>query len=365
MKPSWTTFIIGVLLAATAAFAVDIQLSVTRKTPLKGKLEDRVIFGLLKEMTCDSGGNIFSPSNRKYGSAINAIVRFPHDASSFTDFSIDSDDGVNGGTITDFDLEPSGELFALVRQVLKYSDVQEPIEFGKSFLIHYAQSGEIQSRLELKLDTNNFVPTGIAMLQGGEILVVGRHTENHKTVVISEVLFQNGNLKARFALNPEGTKSSKTGTIASPRVVEPTAIKANGFVYVLRGTTTEPIRVLSETGQLLRTIQLKPADVEFDSPKILGNELIVSEHQPRSDSSYGAVELGQPRPATLPIFSLETGEIVDRYLWHHEGGRGLACVTPRSLTFIGQDVSRDATNWAIFEAVPAGARTTKPSATGR
>jgi len=240
MKRRWMAILAGLLLAATA-LAVDIQLTVTRKTPLRGELEDRVTFGLLKEMTCDSRGNIFSPSNRKYGSAINAIVRFPQDAGSLTVFSIDSDDGLDGGTITDFDLEPSGGLFVLARQVLQYSDVTVPIEFGRTLLIHYDQSGTIRSRLELKLDTNDFTPTGVAMLPGDEALVVGRHSNDHKTFVISEVFLRNGNLKTRFAFKPEGTKSSKTGTIASPRVVEPTAIRANGLIYVLRGTTTEPV----------------------------------------------------------------------------------------------------------------------------
>jgi hypothetical protein len=352
MKSPRITILAGLLLPVAAALAVDLQLTVTRKTPLKGELEDRVTFGLLKEMTCDSSGNIFTPSNRKYGSAINAIVRFPRDASSFTDFPIDSDDGVDGGTITDFDLESSGELFALVRQVLKYSDVEVPIEFGKSFLIHYDQAGKIRSRLELKLDTNNFEPTGIAMLQGGEILVVGRRVENHKTFLICEVFLQTGNLKTRFALNPEGTRSSKTGTVLSPRVIEPLAIRANGFVYVLRGTTIEPVYVLSETGQLLKTIHLKLTEMEFDSPKILGNELIVRDH------------LRQPPQSTLSVFSLETGEVVDRYFWQHNGAAGLACATPPSLTFIGQDVSHEDIGWAIFETLPGGTSRTKPSATG-
>jgi hypothetical protein len=340
MKPSWTALFVGVLLAATAS-AVDIQLGVTRKTPLKGELEDRVTFGLLKEMTCDSGGNLFSPSNRKYGDAINAIVRFPLDASSFTDFSIDSDDGVDGGTITDFDLEPSGELFVFARQVLKYSKVIAPVKFGKNFLLHYDQSGKILSRLELKLDAKTFEPTGIAMLQGGEIFVVGRHRDHVKTYVIAEILSSDGNLQSRFTLNPNGTKTSREKTALSPRVFHPTAVKANGLVYVLRGTTTEPIYVFSQTGRLLRIIQLKPTDLEFDSPKILGNELIVRDHLRKHPQS------------TLSVFSLETGEVVDRYFWQHDGAAGLACAAPNSLTFIGQDVSREEFGWAIFETVPS------------
>jgi hypothetical protein len=190
-------------------------------------------------------------------------MRFPHDASSFTDSSIDSDDGVDGGTITDFELEPSGEIFVLARQVLKYSKVVAPVEFGRNFLLRYDQSGKILSRLELKLDAKDFEPTGIAMLQGGEIFVVGKHREHEKTYVVAEILFSNGHLQSRFTLNPNGTKTSKEKTVLSSRVFHPAAVKANGLVYVMRETTTERIYVFSQTGRLLRTIQLKPTDLEF------------------------------------------------------------------------------------------------------
>jgi hypothetical protein len=260
---------------------------------------------------------------------------------------------LDGGTITDFELEASGELFVFARQVLKYSDVEVPVEFGKSFLIHYGQGGKILSRLELKLDTSNFEPTGIAMLQGGEVLVVGRHGEHEKTYLIAEILSSDGNLQGRYTLNPNGTKTSKNKTVLSPRVFQPTAVKANGLVYILRGTTTEPVYVLSQTGHLLRTIQLKPTDMEFDSPKILENELIVRDH------------LRQSPQSTLSVFSLQTGEVVDRYFWQHNGAAGLACAASHSLTFIGQDVSHEDIGWAIFETGPGPISTTKPSATGR
>ena len=63
MKRSYIVVMVAALLAAVT-LAVDLQLTVTRKTRLKGQLEDLVVFGLLKEMTCDSNGNIFSPSTR-------------------------------------------------------------------------------------------------------------------------------------------------------------------------------------------------------------------------------------------------------------------------------------------------------------
>ena len=352
MKRSCLAMLVATLLAA-AAYPVDMQLTVTKTTPLKGELEDLVTFGLLKEMTCDSNGNIFSPSNRKYGSALNSVVRFPHDASSFAKFSIDSVPGLERGTITDFELEPGGDLFVLARQVLKYSDVEEPLKFGKTLLIRYDQNGRVLSRLELKLNTTDFSPTGIAMLRRDEILVVGGHSVNGKTFVICQVFRQDGTLRRRFTLNPAGTKTSNGKAVRSTRVVEPLALKAGGAIYVLRGTTTEPIYVLSESAELVRTIQLKPTEIEFDSPKLLGAELVVQEHHPIVDQPVdprtGPV-FRQPQPVELPVFSLVTGKVVDRYIWHNESA-SLACAAPESLTFIGQDPTSGFA-WSVFEASP-------------
>lgn len=360
-------FVLSVaMLLVTVTPALDLQLTITKKTTLKGDLEDLVVFGGIKEMTCDSNGNIFSPSTRKYSSADNAIVRFPHDASSFTRFSIDSLDSLKDGTITDLELEPNGELFVLARQVLKYSNVEVPIEFGKNFILHYDHSGNVLSQLQLKLDTNNFSPTGFVVLQGGEFLVVGYRLEKGNTFLIAESFLSTGTLKARVNLNPNGTKTSKGKTVESPRVFHPTAIKARGLIYVLRGTTTEPIYVLSESGQLMKSIQLSPADLEFDSPKILGNELIVKQHPayPSPDPSTGIIELTHPTRINLPIFSMETGKVMDRYFWYNDTA-GLACTTSTSLTFIGQDLSALIPDWVVFETKPVGSRKSGSSAAGR
>ena len=363
MRRSSVAIFLAILLA-TLTFAADIQLTVTKKTPLKGELEDLVVFGLLKEMTCDSNGNIFSPSTRKYSSANNAIVRFPRDASSFTKFSIDSLENLENGTITDFELVPNGELFVLARQVLKYSNVEVPIEFGKNFILHYDHSGKVLSQFELKLDTDNFSPTGFALLEGGEFLVVGYRLEKGNTFLIAENFLSTGMLKTRVNLNPNGTKTSKGKTVESPRVFHPTAIKAQGLIYVLRGTTTEPIYVLSESGQFMKSIQLKPSDIEFDSPKVLGNRLIVRAHPPFSDESTGIIERVHRPLVNLPIFDMQTGEVTDRYIWYNDTA-GLACATSSSLTFIGQDISAATPDWAIFEAKPQGSGKSASSTTGR
>jgi hypothetical protein len=364
MRRVCVVFSVVILLLVTVTPAMDLHLTVTKKTALKGELEDLVVFGGLKEMACDSNGNIFSLSTRKYGSANNAIVRFTHEASFFTKFSVESVESLEKGTITDFELVSNGELFVLARQVLKYSDVEVPIEFGKNFILHYDHSGKVLSQLELKLDTDNFSPTGFALLEGGEFLVVGYRLDKGKTFLIAENFLSTGALKTRVDLNPNGTKTSKGKTVESPRVFHPTAIKAQGLIYVVRGTTTEPIYVLSKAGQFIKSIQLKPSDIEFDSPKILGNGLIVREHSPFSDESTGTTERAHRPLVNLPIFDMQTGEITDRYIWYNDTA-GLACATSSSLTFIGQDISAVTPDWAVFEAKPEGSRKNGSSTTGR
>jgi hypothetical protein len=351
-------------LAASATSPTEIKLAITKKVPLNGELEDLVTFGLLEEMSCDSDGNIFSPSTRKYSSANNAVVRFTHDATSYTKFSIDALTHLSGGTIIDFDLEPSGELYVLARQVLKYSEVEVPMEFGEDFLIRYNKSGKALSQLQLKVDTDNFSPTGLAVLSSGEFLVVGYRLAEGKTFMIAESFQHDGNLKARFELGHGGTRTSNGKTVSSPRVFHPVAVKANGLIYVMRGSTTEPIYVLSEAGQLLKTIQLKPLGLEFDSPKIMGNNLIVREHPPFSDEETGIRIRTGPQRVNLPLFSLESGDIADEYYWHEETF-GLACYTSESLTFIGQDLSAMPPGWAIFEAKPASPAKSRGIVTGR
>lgn len=235
----------------------------------------------------------------------------------------------------------------LAREVLKYSDLEVPIEFGRNFVVRYEKGGAAQFQQRLKMDTSDFTPTGFAVLRNNEYLVVGYRQAQDKTFIIAESFRSDGSLADRSELSHEGTRTSNGTAVASSRVLHPVAIKANGLIYVLRGTTNEPVYVLSDTGQLRRTVQLKPEGLEFDSPKIAGNNLIVSAHSPFLKEP----ETGVQQRRDFPIFSLETGEIVLDYYWH-EATLGLACYSPGSLTFIGQDLTTP-DGWAIFEAEAA------------
>ncbi len=334
---------------------VDIELAVARRVPLKEPLESLVTFGLLKEMTCAADGSIYSPSNRKYSSAVNAVVRFPQDASSFTAFSIDSLPKLEGGTVVDFDLGPSGELYVLAREVLKYSEFEVPLKFGESFIVHFDRNAHVLSQVRLNLDTDRFDPTGIATLSDGRYLVVGSRRVADQIIIASQIFNIDGSLRLRFDLSRVGTKASNKGSVRSPRVIHPVAIKANGVIYVMRGTTTEPVHVMSERGDVLKSIQLSPAGLEFDSPKIYENELIVSEHPPISDeqeNTTGPVFFSGPERENFPVFSLDTGTITSEYYWR-EMGKGMACYAPGNMTFIGQDLSAPrGSGWAIFTVKP-------------
>ena len=349
--------ILVIALAPCASAQDEINLVVWKKVNMHGELEDLASFGLLKETTCDAAGNIFTPANRKYGSAISSILRIAPDAKSYKQFSIDPLPKLADGHIVEFALEANGDIYALARQVLKYSEVQVPIEFGEMFVVHFTTDGEAVAQIRLALTANDFEPSGLAVLPRGGYLIVGSKRVADKVIVLAQLFHPDGKLLSKIDLGKEGTIASKQGIVRSLRVLRPTAIKANGWIYVMRGTTAEPVYVLSETGQLKRTLVLKRPGLEFDSPHILKNDLLVHEHSPLPESKSGIVFRSGPERVNLPVFDLETGELSHEYYWHEET-IGLACYSSRvSLTFIGQDVSTFPSGWALFYARPKTAIT--------
>ena len=105
-------------LAQPAASPVETQLVITSKVALQGELEDLAGFGGPKESLCDADGNIFTPSNRKYGSAIDSVLRIAPDGKSYSQFSINHLQDLEDGHVADFIVVPSGDIYALARQVL-------------------------------------------------------------------------------------------------------------------------------------------------------------------------------------------------------------------------------------------------------
>jgi hypothetical protein len=72
----------------------------------------------------------------------------------------------------------------LARQVLKHSDVTVPNEFGENFVVRFDRTGRVLSQFPLKVDIDDFAPTGFALLQNGEHFVVGYRREVGDTFVV-------------------------------------------------------------------------------------------------------------------------------------------------------------------------------------
>ena len=80
----------------------------------------------------------------------------------------------------------------------------------------------------------------LTVLKDHDFLVVGRQQISEgKTFMTAQIFEANGGLRARIGLSHDGTKTSNVGVARSTRVFDPIAINANGFVYVMRGTTNE------------------------------------------------------------------------------------------------------------------------------
>ncbi|MGD0305879.1 MAG: hypothetical protein ABSC71_13730 [Candidatus Acidiferrales bacterium] len=330
----------------------SVELAIASHTPLSADLADLVLFGGLKESYCDASGNIYSRTDRKYGSAIDGVVRFTHAGSSYVKFSIDKLPELSDGTITDFEVEPGGDIYALARQVLKYTPTTVPIEFGHNFIVHFDANGKASAQIRLQIDTSEFNPTGFALLKNGGYLVVGARRADHTTQMAAQLFHQDGSFASKLELDHAGTKSSNGDSLQSTRVVDPAAIHSSGFIYVMRGYTIEPVFVLSEDGKLVKTIQLSPPGIEFDSPKISGDDLMIHAHTPPPEpiGFAGGIPIRPRADVNYPVFSLNSGAITVRYHWKNESF-GVACYQPGHLTFIGQDAAFGP--WEIFEAGPA------------
>ncbi len=194
---------------------------------------------------------------------------------------------------------------------------------------------------------NDFEPTGFAVLRDGKLLVVGRAYASTRLRVLAQVFHANGGLKSKLNLGGEGSEASKTGRIAGPRVVRPKAMKAGNFIYVLRGTTAEPVYALSDAGTLLRSIPLRGPDSEFSAPLVQGNELIVHKHLAVPDG----FTLQEPR-SEYAVFDLQTGSLLRSLSWN-QAGVGLACLSAGKMVFMGQDQTPGGEGWVIFQAESA------------
>jgi hypothetical protein len=98
-------------------------------------------------------------------------------------------------------------------------------------------------------------------------------------------------------------------------------------------TSRNPYYVLSETGELLRSLPLKSADIEFGAPLVQGNELIVHKHLPTPEG-FTAQE---PR-SEYAVFDLQRGSLLRTESWD-QTGVGLACMSSGQRICMGQELT--------------------------
>jgi hypothetical protein len=141
-------------------------------------------------------------------------------------------------------------------------------------------------------------------------------------------------------------------------VLRPMTVKADGFIFVLRGSTRDPVYVFSDTGELIRTVTLKAANLEFSSPMVFGNQLVVHQHR-AAPTTDGVPVLTEPELNVFPVFDLNSGVLVQQFEWRQDGE--LACYDQSDLTIVQQGMDYpDHDYWAIIRAQPGAPTKPKP-----
>jgi hypothetical protein len=160
-------------------------------------------------------------------------------------------------------------------------------------------------------------------------------------------LFSPDGVPKRQTLIPnKRTQASNSETVSSMSVLRAMTVKSDGLVFVLRGSTRDPIYAFSDSGELIRTIKLKPENIEFSSPNIYGHQL--NQHKPARKSG---TMLSERELDIFPVFDLDSGALVREFEWRQDGE--LACYDQNGLTIVHQGLDYPANSyWAIVKAQP-------------
>lgn len=328
-------------------------------TPIKGTqnirlttaVQNSVAMGGVKDrMRCDAAGNIYTPANRGYSSAFGSVVEIMADGKHFHSFSLDGLARLDTGHIEDFDVTADAQLYVLAREVARYSDLQAPVAFGSTYVLRFDSAGTLKSQTRLDADFGEAKPTAIAVLRAGDFLVAGYSYWPDETVSLFADLFSPDGVRKKQTLIPnKRTQASNSETVSSMSVLRAMTVKSGGLVFVLRGSTRDPIYVFSDSGELIRTTKLQPENIEFSSPNIYGHQLVVHQHRPARKSGTMLIER---EPDIFPVFDLDSGALVRQFEWHQDGE--LACYDQNVLTIVLQGLDYPANSyWAIVKAQPA------------
>jgi len=354
----WGT--LSTLVIASTVFAQShVPIRGTQNVRLSASVERAIqVEGLKDRMRCDAAHDIYVPANRGYSSAWGSVVEIMADGKEFHSFSLEGIPNLDTGHVEDFEIIDRGGLYVLAREVRKYSDLEVPVEFGSTYILRFSPVGTVEEQTKLNTDFGDAKPTGLAVLKGGSFLVASySYTSDKKVRMFVSIFSSDGSLKRKASISGEGTQASNTGSVGSMSVIRPMTVKSGGLIFVLRGSTRDPINVFSDSGELTRTVRLQATNVEFTSPKISGNRLIVHREDPLRP--WGSV-LTEPDLDVFPVFDLDSGALVQQFEWRQHGE--LACYDGTTLTVMQQDLNYPAESYyTIINAQPISAKQAQPS----
>jgi hypothetical protein len=312
------------------------------------------------EIQCDSEENVWIPGVRDYSSTVSSLVRFRLNAPTLH-IDIDHDRRLNNGSIEFFSPLRDGGVLALVRTVAEYNELDGnptvPKRYADTFAVTFRRSGEISEIKQLRIPSAAGRITALARLKVG--WMVAGYKDDSGSVDVQIYLFdQIGNLTREIVLPENHKKASRTGSVGTMAVIRPTVVPTSGGdVLVFRGFSNQPLYRISETGELLETTKLQPDWVEFWSPRLFGNSLLVSAGvDPEKIGDLGGIPIVRPRSA-FPIFDLKTGQITEVLTWMDYGTVG--CFDGNQLLVVKQGVSGDDT-WQILTLERATPKTRLP-----
>lgn len=359
-KPRHLLHCVLILSFASCAVAqVTTPMEIAKETKLPRDVHDLVaIGGPDKRIQCDAEENIWIPAFREYSATVSSLVRFgPKKATIHID--IDQEETLKNGSIEFFSPLNDGGVLALVTTVAVYNELNgsptTPKRYLNTFAVTFASSGTISNIVQLKLPSGPERVTALVRLKNGW-LVAGYTNSGPFIEMRAYLLDPAGSFTNEVMLPENRSKASMTGSAGSTEVFRPTAMTtSSGDVLVFRGFSSQPFYRISETGSLIEWKKLQPDGVEFWSPRLIGDSLLVTAGvSPEKTGDLGGIPIVRYRSA-FPIFDLKTGQITEVLTWMDQGTVG--CYDGTRLLVFKQD---DGPTWRILTLERATPKTHPP-----
>ena len=216
-----------VALCGVALGQSQIPIKGSKNTRLTPSVHDAVAMGGVKDqIKCDAAGNLYTPVDRGYSGAFGSIVEIFEDGKQFRSFSLDAIKKLDTGHIEDFAITEDQGLYALVREVTKYSDLQEPVAFGSTYVVGFDSGVRVKSRTKLNADFADKRPTGLTVLKSGDFLVASySHWTDGTLSMFADLLSGNGSLKRKELIPKNRTQVANSDYVSSMSVIRPMTIQ--------------------------------------------------------------------------------------------------------------------------------------------